>query len=261
MTEIRLPQITGSTEKEQLEQMKTYMFQLTRDLNFALKDVQTSETKYLQSSRSGDKNTSQGITGEMGDTSQGIAEQEQAIETFFKLKRLIIKSADIINAYYEEINKKLKSVYLASSDFGTFLENNLADYKITPEFAQQTLDSFKEIEDTVNGIYALRKDSCYIKTGWLDDDNTIAGVEIGKYSELGNNVIDKGFARLTTDGLIFYDSDGVDEKDKTKNILAMFAKNHSYIRNLQIVDDVDFVSADYMLETKNGLAFKWAGDT
>lgn len=244
MAELRLPQITGRTEKEQLEQMKTYMFQLTRDLNFALKDVKASETQYQQSSQGGGENSLQTIVA-----------QESAKATFNRLKDLIIKSADIIAAYSEEINKKLKGIYVAESDFGTYLENNLAEYNITPEFAQQTLDSVKEIKDSVDGLDALRKDSCYIKIGWLDDGKTIGGVEVGQYSETDGQIQDSGFARLTTKGLIFYDGDGIAEE----NILAMFADYRSYIRNAQFVGNIELDNG-YLIDTSDGIAFKWAGD-
>jgi hypothetical protein len=243
MTELRLPQITGRTEKEQLEQMKTYMFQLTRELNFALKDVKASETEYRQTSQGGVENISQAAT-----------EQDSAIETFSKVKGLIIKSADIVNAYYEVINKKLEGIYVAESDFGTFKEYTEGEFKATSKSISQHYTSIKEIEDAVNNLNELRKDSCYIKTGWLDDDQTIAGVEIGKYSETSQGT-DTGFARFTTDELAFYDGQGTKEENK----LAWFSKYRSYFRNVKLIGNVEFDN-DYILDTSDGLALKWAGD-
>lgn len=240
MATFRLPNITGKTEAEQLEQMKRYMFQLSRELNFALKNVKASETQVNQSE---DENGSQTATGE-----------ETAIETFSKVKNLIIKSADIVNAYYEVINKKLESIYVAESDFGTYFENNIANYNITPEFTTQTYDSIKSIENAVNNLDELRKDSCYIKTGWLDDDKTIGGVEIGKYSETEDGK-DVGFARFTTDELAFYDGQGTNEENK----LAWFSKYRSYFRNVKLIGNVEFDNG-YIIDTSNGLAFKWAGE-
>jgi hypothetical protein len=57
------------------------------------------------------------------------AREESAETTFNSLKALIIKSADIVNAYYEEINTRLSGVYVAESDFGTYVEET--DLKIS----------------------------------------------------------------------------------------------------------------------------------
>ena len=46
--EFRAPNITGSNEVERSKQIERYLFQLTRDLNFALKSVKASETEYKQ---------------------------------------------------------------------------------------------------------------------------------------------------------------------------------------------------------------------
>ena len=238
MTELRLPQITGRTEREQLEQMKAYMFQLTRDLNFALKVVKANETQTKQMTQGGAENGSQTTT-----------EQESAMETFSKVKNLIIKSADIVNAYYEVINKKLESIYVAESDFGTFKERAEGEFEATSENFTQHYTAIQEITDAVNNLNELRKDSCYIKTGWLDDEKTIAGVEIGKYSESSNGT-DIGFARFTTDELAFYDGQGTKEENK----LAWFSKYRSYFRNVRLIGNIE-LDSDYIIDTSDGLAF------
>ena len=40
MIHIRLPNITGKTEAQQLEQMKNYLFQLAQELNYALSTLE-----------------------------------------------------------------------------------------------------------------------------------------------------------------------------------------------------------------------------
>ena len=243
MAELRLPKITGKTEKEQLEQIKTYMFQLTRDLNFALKDVKARETEYNQYSQGGSEKGSQVNVGE-----------ETPAETFAKIKALIIKSADIVNSYYEVISKKLEGLYVAESDFGTFKQETEANFQATSTSITQQYISIQEIEDAVNNLSELRKDHCYIRTGWLDDNQTIAGVEIGKYSETEDGT-DIGFARFTTDELAFYDGQGTEEANK----LAWFSKYRSYFRNVKLIGNVEFDN-DYIIDQSDGLAFRWAGD-
>ena len=40
MTQFRLPNITGKTEKEQLQQIKSYLGQLTEQLNWAFEQLE-----------------------------------------------------------------------------------------------------------------------------------------------------------------------------------------------------------------------------
>lgn len=241
--EFRAPNITGKTETERSKQVERYLFQLSRDLNFALKSVKASETEYKQSSQSETENSSQATTDE-----------ETALKNFAKIKNLIIKSADIVNAYYEVINKKLEGLYVAESDFGTFKQETEANFEATSTSLTQQFVSIQKIEDAVNNLNELRKDHCYIRTGWLDDNQTIAGVEIGKYSETEDGK-DVGFARFTTDELAFYDGQGTNEE----NALARFSKYRSYFRNVKLIGNVEFDN-DYIIDVSNGLAFKWAGD-
>lgn len=241
--EFRAPNITGSNEVERSKQIERYLFQLTRDLNFALKSVKASETEYKQSNQDGSEKGSQVNPGE-----------ETPIETFAKIKALIIKSADIVNSYYEIISKKLEGLYVAESDFGTFKQETEANFQATSTSITQQYISIQEIEDVVNNLSELRKDHCYIRTGWLDDNQTIAGVEIGKYSETEDGT-DIGFARFTTDELAFYDGQGTEEANK----LAWFSKYRSYFRNVKLIGNVEFDNG-YIIDQSDGLAFRWAGD-
>ena len=115
--EIRLPQITGATEREQLQQLKSYIYQLREQLQWAFDNISTT-----------------------GGAGNGVYDLEKipvsyshptgvsskdAEATFGSIKALIIKSADIVEAYYEEINKKLEGLYVAQSDFDIYSENTL----------------------------------------------------------------------------------------------------------------------------------------
>ena len=67
MIDIRLPKITGSSEREQLMQVKSYLYQLAEQLQFALNNMETAtpqsvtSTTIIQSSGSSSANT-RGIT-------------------------------------------------------------------------------------------------------------------------------------------------------------------------------------------------------
>lgn len=145
--EIRLPNITGATEKEQLLQLKSYLYQLSEQLQWAFDNINTTggsgNGQYVV-------NQARGFTGSSGATGGsggGIS--------FAELKSLIIKSADIVEAYYEEINKRLEGYYVAQSDFGTYAELTSQEIEanstaITQSF-ENTQTIIRETKDELSG--------------------------------------------------------------------------------------------------------------
>ena len=241
MADFRKPNINAPTTEGQLNQVKSYLFQLTNQLNFALKATEEEEKKKGYSSSSGNKNGS-----------QANSEENTAEDTFLKLKNLIIKSADIVNAYYEVISTKLEGEYEALSDYGDFKQTTTANIVATSTNLTQYYSSVQEIKDKLGNLSELRKDDCYIRTGWLDDNETIAGVEIGKTTAKDDT--DKAFARFTTEELVFYDGNGTTKENR----LGWFAQYKLHIREAKIEGNAEL--NDYLLDTSNGLTFKWVGE-
>ena len=132
--ELRMPNITSASEREQLAQIKSYLYQIIPKLQWALNNVNAtgvSEKAVEQIARS--ISTSNPASG-------GGAPVNAEI-TFDKLKPLIIKSAEIVEAYYEEINKKLEGIYVAESDFGTFKEKTEQKISQTSSYVDQRLSN------------------------------------------------------------------------------------------------------------------------
>lgn len=242
MAEFKRPNITGKTEAQQLQQIKTYLFQLTGELNFALKDTE----RVLREN---------GITSDTSKekTIQKGTEENNAQKTFSNIKNLIIKSADIVEAYYEVINQRLSGSYVAQSDFGTYKEETESRFTATSTNLTQYYEKISSVESELNNLNELRKDGCYIKTGWLDDDETIAGFEVGVYDETTNGK-DVGFARFTTEELAFYDGNGIKEENK----LAWFSKYKMYVRDVTIKGILEH--GGYAVDPSDGLAWKWVGE-
>lgn len=154
--EIRLPQITGATDREQLQQIKSYIYQLREQLQYAFDTVNTT-----------------GAAGSSGNGTQQImpsyarpsgSSGSNAESTFNEIKSLIIKSADIVDAYYEEINKRLESVYVAESKFGTYAKETKALIDVNSESITQNYDSVQilirkneELEGTIDSSVAMAK--------------------------------------------------------------------------------------------------------
>ena len=242
MADFRRPNINAPTTEGQLSQVKSYLYQLTNQLNFALKAANDEEKRRGYSSSDISKSGTE--TNSASDTAEN---------TFLKLKNLIIKSADIVNAYYEVIEERLSGEYVAQSDFGTYKEKTDSLVVKTSENETKYYNSVKEIYDEMGRLSELRKDNCYIRTGWLDDDKTIAGVEIGKTST-EDEAPKNAFARFTTEELVFYDGNGTNENNR----LGWFSQYKLNVRGARIEGNLEL--NDYILDTLNGIAFKWAGD-
>ena len=142
MIDLRLPNITGATEREQLQQIKSYLHQTVEQLNWALNniDTQSNTAVVAPTARS------------LAPAPSGSVSQSDPQATFSSIKSLIIKSAEIVDAYYDEINAKLEGLYVAKSDFGTFVEETEANFEATSQGITQTYTSIQTLESAVGGI-------------------------------------------------------------------------------------------------------------
>ena len=178
--EIRLPNITGVTEKEQLLQLKSYLYQLSEQLQWAFDNINTT---------GGGGNSAYIVEAKGFSASSGGSSSKDAETTFASLKSLIIKSADIVEAYYEEINKRLEGIYVAQSDFGTFAEKTALDIEANSTAITQTFENtqiiIRETKDEIDGeLITLGEDLSYaqqdviVLKGNVEDINSnIASVE------------------------------------------------------------------------------------
>ena len=199
---IPLPrQITGSGQ-EQLRQIQSYLFRLSQELELALGTVD----KQLLTLRDTAAQTER--------TVQAVSESQNPKAQFSSLKALIIKSADIVNAYYEEISRKLSGEYVAQSDYGTFRQETRQEIRENSQEITRAFSNMQVIEDTLaelNG--AVTQVNAWIKTGKLGEDQDsvpIYGVEIGQQTEKDGIVAFQKFARLLADRLSFFDRNGLE---------------------------------------------------
>lgn len=211
MINIRLPNITAATEREQILQIKSYLHQLAQELNWAITSIESGGTK-VEETR----------------ISSGVTKQELAT-SFNSLKALIIKSSETVMAYSEAAEQRYNSLYVAESDFGTYKEE--AEQRIVENSTsiEQIFTNLQEII-TQNALEHSKIDvSANIKYGVLDhDDNGVPvyGVEIGQRTEIdGVEVFDK-FARFTSDRLSFF--------DQNDNEVAYISDRKLYINHVEI---------------------------
>ena len=235
MIDIKYPKITSATEKGQLEQVRAYLFQLVDNLNFALKAFNGDVTRVVQQSNQKSKD----IT------------EEEAQATFGSIKSLIIKSADIVNAYYEEIQKRLEGQYVAQSDFGLYVESTVQTITADSKNVESLFESIQEIISDIENIESSLIDvNARIKSGVLDyDDNEVPiyGVEVGQITEIDGVEVFNKFARFTSDRLSFY--------DKNDTEVAYISDYKLYITHLQVT--VTLTLGRFEFDATDGLAIKW----
>lgn len=287
MIDIRQPNITAKTETEQLLQMRSYLYQLSQQLQWAFSTIRTEVRT--------DSTTAASV--------QGNKQVSDPAKTFAELKNLIIKSADIVDAYYSEINGRLEKIYVAQSDFGTYKEQAGLDIRQNADGVSQLFDNYREIstsvgtisnnqtvisenvsnltndqkalsdtvsglgegqkalENTVGGIsetldtvYSqILQTEAYIRTGLLNEDGNghpVYGLEIGQTNTVdGQTVFDK-FARFSADRLSFFDSNDTE--------VAYISDYKLYITNAEITGAL-VIAGRFKIYYSGGLAFQWIG--
>lgn len=235
MTNIRLPNITATTEREQLLQVKSYLHQLVQELNWALSSIESGNV----------------VAAKQTGVSSAVTKQELAT-SYNSLKSLIIKSAETIQAYSEAAERRYESLYVAQSDFGTFTEEAnqliLENANAIESFYENVQEILTQIDTLEHSVIEV---SANIKSGLLyyDEDGVpVYGMEIGQKTKLdGEEVFDK-FARFTSDRLSFY--------DQNDNEVAYISDRKLYITHVEVRGSfsmggfVDTVMADGSIVTK-----------
>ena len=237
--EIRYPNITALTEREQLLQMKSYLYQLVGELQYALNNVDTTSGYSMQESL---KNTAQVPTTNV-----------DAAATFSSIKSLIIKSADIVQAYYDVISSKLKGEYAAQSAFGTFVEQTERTLTQSSKDIEQTFTDIQKITQSLNSIsFTLAEVNARIKSGLLyydDNDLPVYGVEVGQENTVNGVKTFRKYARFTSDRLSFYD-----QYDKE---VAYISDRMLYISDVEVLESIKIGGFKQFVLGNGDVVEKW----
>lgn len=206
MSGFRYPNITGLSEKEQLRQLKSYLYQLVEQLN----NTQTTATATAQ------KTSNASATPKYSGS---------AVEDFGALKSLIIKSADIVDAYSEQIEKRLEGHYVSASEFGSYAEQTASRITANSTNIEQR---YQSLQTLVTGLETkLLETQGYIRTGVLfyagENDPLPAGapvygMEVGQQAEDGTF---RRFSQFTSYSLCFYDAQGAEFATITEGSLKI----------------------------------------
>lgn len=198
---ISLPQQLFGSEREQLDAMRRYLCGLAGELEFALGDMEKQVLTVDVGVRRAEK------------TAAALQDATAPKASFAAVKALIIKSADIVNAYYEEMNRRFAGEYTARSDFGDYQEKTTQEIRENSRELQRLFTDVQEILDAVTRVEtAVSRVNAWIRTGRLSEGDSapVYGVEIGQQTELDGVVVFRKFARLLADRLSFFDRNGVE---------------------------------------------------
>lgn len=200
----RVPNLTAPTPEGKLLQMHSFLYQTVEQLNWALNTLETGTGTggTIGIAAAGGNNGNNGNTG-----------SNDNIAKFNDIKALIIKSADIVNAYYEKISKKLSGEFVAQSDFGMFTELTEQQIKANSTAIDQYYTNLQQIVTDIEKEVSQIDVSANIRSGVLDygaDGTPVYGLEIGQRTEIDGVEVFNQFARFTAEKLSFYDSNGIE---------------------------------------------------
>ena len=255
---IETPNITALSDREQLQQIRSYLYQMAGQLQWAFSTLETGGSGSLQTLPQ---------TG-----SSGASSREDPQVTFAALKNLIIKSADIVESYYDTISARLKGVYVAQSDFGIYAEKTGLELEgnaknITQLYTnEQTIvadlnnlsgslsGQLRDMNQNLDQLYQQTLlTNAYIQSGLIcyrDDGTPVYGLEIGQTNSVDGKTVFHKFARFTADRLSFFDSNDVE--------VAYISDYRLCITNAEITGTL-WLSEKFRIYHKNGLVFQWIG--
>ena len=157
-----------------------------------------------------------------------------------------------MNAYYDEINKRLEGVYVAESEFGSFAQSTSQDIRANSTSLQQLYSNIQTIiTDIENLEHSMIETSAYINSGLLYYNASgvpVYGLEIGQRNTIDGNEVFNKYARFTSDKLAFYDSNN--------NEVAYVSDRKLYITVVEVTGElirgalVDIVQPDKTIVTK-----------
>lgn len=235
--DIRLPNINASTDSEKLAQIRSYLYQFAEQMRWALNTIETG-------------NSGSEYHDNRMQNKEGTA--EESVSTFNSIKPLIIKSADIVNAYYEEISKRIEGEYVALSDFGTYTERTANDIQANSTAIEQFYTNLQKIVTDIEMLeHSVIGVNAHINSGLLYYDENgvpVYGLEIGQRNEIDGVTVFNKYARFTANKLSFYDQNSIE--------VAYISDYKLYITNVEVTGSyriggfIDTVLSDGSVVTK-----------
>ncbi len=248
IVDIRPPGVMSGDTRTQLEQLRRYLYGLSEQLNLALSHIE--------------KTVAEG-TVLLKEQNDRQPSEKETQDRFNAIKALIVKSADIVNAYSDEISKRLEGLYVAQSEFGEFREKTAADLKANSTSIDLLFKNTQSVLSDVSSVKAVLSSNgdgttilgaeAWAKIGLLEYDAStgfpVYGMEVGQVNEQNGQTVLKKFAQYRSDGVHLYDENG------TK--VAWISQGILHITRAEIESSLKL--GGFLLDASNGLALKWVG--
>lgn len=258
MTNIAQPPILNGSERQQLVQIRQYLYQISRELNIALNNLTAD-------------NFAKGSSLQKVLEGEGSAAEQQKQEVNQKLsalKTLIIKTADTVRAEVDVLETTLDSSYVAQSAYGTFTEEIRSQMTAMAENIEQNIQYHATLEDNLNGITSefnqyVVETSGYIKQGIIGYENAvpIIGIAIGQDIQVTGTdtkdgkeyeIIDtsSNMSIWTPEKLAFY----------INGVEAAYVSNGAfYVADMYVLARLFVGRQNWKISSDRGLTFKWIG--
>ena len=240
----------------QMAQMRSYMYQMVEQLNWALSAMD-----------GGAQAQEQQLPGQTTAPASDNKKEDDTNQRMANLRDLIIKSADVVRQEMDRLATELKGSYVAQSEFGDYLERISQRIEADPSQLSQYFKFASDIRADVDRVgvdFASYKTDVegYIRQGIVGYDGTvpIIGIAIGqdiRTSQTGveteqgvYDVIDKSsnMSVWTTEKLSFYI--GGQET-------AYFSNGKLTVA--QIAADRITGAGEWDVSFTSGVKFKWIG--
>ena len=238
---IRLPNITADTDAGRLRQVQSYLYQLVEQLNWSLENVNGEIRK---------------VSDKTGDAGSASGKEIQAQSTFNDIKGLIIKSGEIVNAYYEKISVMLEGMYVSQSQFGTFSEATNSRITANSTSIEQFYTDIQQIITDLDGVEStLIEVNAHIRSGLLYYDDSgapVYGLEIGQRNEADGEEVFNKYARFTSEKLSFYDSND--------NEVAYVSDKKLYITHVEVTGSFRIGGFVDVVQSDGSVATKWVSN-
>lgn len=192
MTEIRLPEINGTTTQEQLRQIRAYLMELAEQLQEAF------------------------------DTPQKQAEADGTAQ-------LVLRSREVVERLSGVVEKRLAERFPDAEQYDQLVQETRQSIEQTSRELRQEFGSILNLVNSLEGGQeALIQVTACIRTGLLYEDESgspVYGVEIGQENTADGTVQFRRFVRLTANRLSFFDAAGNEVAAITDQLLHVTAAN------------------------------------
>ncbi len=254
---IRYPNITNAAPSEQLAQIKGYLYQLVEQLNMETNSGLPEENRVTVAG---------GSSASYSATDSGMEQSRSPESTFNQIKSLIIKSADIVDAYYTQMSQRFEGSYVAVSDFGTYREDVAREITFN---AGRTDDVFTKVQKIEGEFEDYIASKAYIRSGELfvvgdttleaelgqelEEGAPVYGIEIGQTTISGEEDVFHKFARFTAYGMTLYDNNG--------ELAAYITDKKMHIPNVEVKNSMIRGGFQETLENDGDSVERWVGLT